>query len=119
MEDNRDVREEREEKKKRRVGAKGIIILILLVILLFTALIGWITDFMWFRELTYVSVFLTKLFTQIKIGVPVFVVVTFLAYVYLKFIKRGYMKKIDLSSGAEQKIPAVCAQREHFYVYEA
>ncbi len=103
MEDNRDVREEREEKKKRRVGAKGIIILILLVILLFTALIGWITDFMWFRELTYVSVFLTKLFTQIKIGVPVFVVVTFLAYVYLKFIKRGYMKKIDSDEITDHK----------------
>lgn len=98
MEDIRDVREEREErddKKKGKLGVKGIIIIILLIVLLFTALIGWITDFLWFRELTYVSVFLTKLFTQLKIGVPVFVIVTFLAYVYLKFLKRGYMKKID------------------------
>ena len=95
MEDNRDVREEREEKKKKKFGAKGIIIIILLIILLFTALIGWITDFLWFRELGYVSVFLTKLFTQLKIGVPVFIIVTFLAYVYLKFIKRGYMKRIE------------------------
>lgn len=100
MEDIRDVREEREEvvedkKKKRKLGPKGIIIVVLLIILLFTALIGWITDFMWFNELGYVSVFLTKLFTQLKIGVPVFVIVTFLAYVYLKFLKRGYMKRID------------------------
>ena len=88
MEDNRDVREERDVKKKR-IGLKGIIIIVLLVILLFTALIGWITDFMWFNELGYVSVFLTKLFTQLKIGIPVFIIVTFLVYVYLKFIKRG------------------------------
>lgn len=81
--------------KKRKLGAKGIIIIVLLVILLFVALIGWITDFMWFRELGYVSVFLTKLFTQLKIGVPVFVIVTFLAYVYLKFLKKGYMKRVD------------------------
>ena len=101
MEDNRDFREEavevEEETKKsgKKIGAKGVIIIILLIILLFTALIGWITDFLWFRELTYVSVFLTKLFTQLKIGVPVFIIVTFLAYVYLKFIKRGYMKRVD------------------------
>ena len=74
------VNDKREKKdKKRKIGVKGIIIIILLIILLFVALIGWITDFMWFRELGYVSVFLTKLFTQLKIGVPVFVIVPFLA----------------------------------------
>ena len=87
--------EEVNEKKKRGIGPKGVVIVVLLIILLFVALIGWITDFMWFRELGYVSVFLTKLLTQLKIGVPVFVIVTFLAYVYLKFLKRGYMKKVE------------------------
>ncbi|MDO4870116.1 MAG: UPF0182 family protein [Bacillota bacterium] len=84
-----------ETKKKKKLGVKGIIIIILLIILLFVALIGWLTDFLWFRELTYVSVFLTKLFTQLKIGVPTFIIITFLAYVYLKFIKKGYIKKVD------------------------
>ena len=55
---------------------------------------SFITDFLWFKELDYVSVFLTKLFTQIKIGVPTFVVITFLAYIYIKFLKRGYFKKV-------------------------
>ncbi len=87
--------EDKKSNKKRKLGAKGIIIVILLIVLLFVALIGWITDFMWFRELGYVSVFLTKLFTQLKIGVPVFIIVTFLAYVYLKFLKKGYMKRVD------------------------
>ena len=82
-------------KKKRKLGVKGIIIIVLLIILLFVALIGWITDFLWFRELTYVSVFLTKLFTQLKIGIPTFIIITFLAYIYLKFLKRGYVKKVD------------------------
>ena len=82
------------EKKKKGLGVKGVVIVVLLVILLFLMLIGFITDFLWFKELDYVSVFLTKLFTQLKIGVPVFVVVTFLAYVYLKFLKRGYFKKV-------------------------
>lgn len=82
------------EKKKRKLGIKGAIIVILVVILLFLMLIGFITDFLWFKELGYVSVFFTKLFTQLKIGVPVFVIVTFLAYIYLKFLKRGYFKKV-------------------------
>ena len=103
MEDNRDVREERETKKGKKIGIKGIIIIILLIVLLFSALIGWITDFMWFRELGYISVFLTKLFTQLKIGVPVFVIVTFLTYIYLKFIKRGYMKRVDSDEETNHK----------------
>ncbi len=85
---------EKEKKKKGKVGLKGLIIAILLILLLFVALIGFITDFLWFKELDYVSVFFTKLFTQLKIGVPTFVVVTFLAYIYLKFLKRGYFKKV-------------------------
>ena len=78
--------------KKRKLGLKGLVVVILLVILLFAALIGFITDFLWFRELDYVSVFFTKLFTQLKIGIPTFIVVTFLAYVYLKFLKRIFQK---------------------------
>lgn len=81
------------EKKKKRIGLKLLVALVV-IILLFLALIGFITDFLWFKELDYVSVFFTKLFTQLKIGIPTFIVVTFLAYVYLKFLKRGYFKRI-------------------------
>lgn len=94
---------ETKDKKKRKVGAKGVVIIVLLIILLFVALIGWITDFMWFRELGYVSVFLTKLFTQLRIGVPVFIVVTFLAYVYLKFLKKGYMKRVESNEETDHR----------------
>ena len=87
--------EDTKAKKKRGLGVRGVIIVILLIVLLFVALIGWITDFMWFREMGYVSVFLTKLFTQLKIGIPVFIIMTFLAYVYLKFLKKGDMKRVE------------------------
>lgn len=80
--------------KKHKGGIQGVLIAILLVVLVFVALIGFITDYLWFKELGYVSVFFTKLFTQLKLGIPTFVVVTFLAYVYLKILKRGYFKKV-------------------------
>lgn len=82
------------KEKKKRTGLR-VIIAIVIILGLFLSLIGFITDFMWFRELGYVSVFFTKLFTQIKIGVPTFVVVTFLAYIYLKFLKLGYFIKVS------------------------
>ena len=49
------------EKKKRKLGLKGGIIVVLLIVLLFVMLIGFITDFLWLKELDYVSVFFTKL----------------------------------------------------------
>ena len=85
----------RKPKKKSGKGLRIFIIVLAVLLVAFMSLIGFITDYLWFKELGYVSVFFTKLFTQIKIGVPVFVIVTFLAYVYLKFLKRGYMKKIE------------------------
>ncbi|QIB70644.1 UPF0182 family protein [Aminipila butyrica] len=66
-------------------------------------MIGFITDFLWFRELDYVSVFFTKLFTQLKIGIPAFVVITALAYLYLKMLKRGYFKKVQSSDVVSEK----------------
>ena len=64
--------------KKKRTGLK-IFVIVAIVLVLFFSLINFITDFLWFRELGYVSVFFTKLFTQLKIVVPVFIVVTFFA----------------------------------------
>lgn len=90
-------------KGKRRGGIKWIILAFIVLIILFASLIGFITDFLWFRELDYVSVFFTKLFTQLKIGIPTFVVITFLAYVYLKFLKRGYFKKIESSEQTDHR----------------
>lgn len=85
--------EKEKTRKKKHIGI-WVVVALAVILLLFLSLIGFITDFLWFKELDYVSVFFTKLFTQLKIGVPTFVVVTFLAYVYLKFLKRGYFKKI-------------------------
>jgi hypothetical protein len=57
---------------KKNKKSPAIILLVLIILVgLFVSLIGFITDFLWFKELNYVSVFFTKLFTQLKIGIPV------------------------------------------------
>ena len=103
MENNRTYQEangpdtEERAPKARTGNRKGMIVIlaVILIVALFLGLIGFLTDWLWFKELGYVSVFFKKLFTQLKIGIPVFVIVTLLTYVYLKFIKGNYYKNID------------------------
>ena len=66
-----------------------IILAIVLVVVLFVSLIGFIADFLWFKEMGYLSVFFKKLVTQLTVGVPTFIVVTGL--VYLKQAQKGLL----------------------------
>ena len=89
-------KEKKEKVKKEKHGNKGKIFLLVLLILIIVIVAGtgYITDFLWFKELGYLSVFFKKLLTQLKIGIPVFLVVTISAYLYFKFIRKGYYKKV-------------------------
>jgi uncharacterized membrane protein (UPF0182 family) len=66
------------------------------LIALILALTGFITNYLWFKDIGQTPVFWTKLLTQIKIGVPIFIVLSGLAFFYLNAIKRGYQKRITL-----------------------
>ncbi|MDR2487677.1 MAG: UPF0182 family protein [Clostridiales Family XIII bacterium] len=75
-----------------------IILIILIVVIVLAGLIaglaGFITNYLWFRDLGYTDVFWKQLLTMLKIGVPVFVVLTALAVVYLKVLRKGYFKRV-------------------------
>ena len=89
------------EKAKKRAS-----IILLVVVVLLTVLFGmtnFITDFMWCKEMGYVDVFFKQLTTQLKIGVPTFIVLTGLAFVYLTHLKRGYFKKIESGEATDMK----------------
>ena len=90
--------------KKGKIGIKALLIGILLLAAVFISLIGYITDFLWFKELGYTTVFFTKVFTQMKIGIPVFLVITLITYVYLKLLKRGYFKKVESQDVPNEKL---------------
>ena len=79
---------------KKKINKKGTIVLtaIILVIILIWALAGFITDYLWFRELGYVSVFFRKLITQLEIGIPIFIAVGLITFGYLKTVKRSYLR---------------------------
>ncbi|SHK37848.1 UPF0182 family membrane protein [Paramaledivibacter caminithermalis] len=80
----------------RRVIIGIVIILIIMISTSFNTIINFITEYKWFQELGFEKVFLTKLITQLKIGVPVFIVATILIYIYLISIKKDYYKKVNV-----------------------
>lgn len=73
---------------------KIIVILVIIGAIIF-GLTNFITDFLWFKELGYVSVFLKKLITCLEIGIPVFILVTVFTLLYLKSLRRKYNRNID------------------------
>ncbi len=82
-------------KKKPRKGLSVIIMLLVIIGAATVALVGFITDWLWFKDLGYTSVFWKKLLTELMIGTPVFIVITLLTRFYLVALKRGYFKKIE------------------------
>lgn len=81
--------------KKRKLGLGVVIVILLVIIAFFGGLVNFITDYLWFRELGYTSVFFKQLFTQLQLGIPTFIVIMALTYFYLRVLKRGYYKRID------------------------
>jgi hypothetical protein len=90
-------------KEKKKLGLKGIILLAVVVIGLFLALIGFLTDLLWFREMGYLSVFFKQIVTQLQIGIPLFVLLTAITLIFLKLLKRGYYKKVESNEEVNEK----------------
>lgn len=88
-------------KGQRRLSV--IVMFIVIIVALFLLLIDFITDWLWFKEMGYVSVFFTQLFTELKVGIPVFVILTLLVNLYLKQLKKGYFKKIASHEATDMK----------------
>lgn len=86
-------------KRKRGILLAVLLVLILAAGLVF-ALLNFITDYLWFKEMGYTSVFFTKLLSQIKLGVPFFIVLTALTYLYLRLMKRDYEAKVEITGAS-------------------
>lgn len=91
-------RKSEEFKGRRKRPRKGLSVIIMLLVIILAALVmlvGFITDWLWFKDLGYTSVFWKKLTTELTIGIPVALVMTLLTRFYLNALKRGYFKQIE------------------------
>lgn len=96
------------KKKTKLMIGLGIAVL-LGIFIFFNQIVMLVTDYQWFQDLGYQSVFTKQLVTQLQIGVPIFLVSTVLFYFYLMTLKKSYYNKIQsyhmgLSEGALNKI---------------
>lgn len=83
---------------------KSVIILLAaaVVMLLFLAS-GFITDWMWFAEMNYVSVFFKGITTECLIGIPVFLIVFAVTDVYLRGIRKRYFDMVRSEQEADRR----------------
>lgn len=79
------------------------LLLAVVAVAAFVLLINFIVDWLWFKEMGYVSVFLTQLRTSLIVGIPVFVVLTILINLYLRHLKKGYFTKIASREETDMK----------------
>ena len=89
--------------KQNKIRRKGVIIALIIVaiILIIYSCSDFITDLIWFGEVGYISVFLTEIWTKIKIGIPTFAVVTAISIVVLSALKNNFLKKNDFKLETE------------------
>ncbi|NLY77749.1 MAG: UPF0182 family protein [Tissierellia bacterium] len=96
-----------------------VIILFLIVISSFDTIISFVTDYQWFNKLGYRDTFLTKLNTQIRIGLISFTLLFVIIYSYLQLIKKKYYIELGLEEkdGKEKWINRIFAISSAFIAY--
>lgn len=76
---------------QKNVSKKGLsIILIILAIagMAIALLSNFYVNFLWFKEVGYTQVFFKELITKLQLGVPMFLVVSGLLYLYFRYLKK-------------------------------
>lgn len=90
--------------RKSRLISLTAVLLFLIIMTSFGTILNFVTDYLWFKEVGYTQVFFKKLLTQLKIGIPIFLVVSILLYIYLRTIKKDYYKKVKVvTAGMDEK----------------
>jgi uncharacterized membrane protein (UPF0182 family) len=83
-------------KKKGRLFVFGVLALLFLLINSFTGIVKFATDYLWFKEVGYTEAFLTKIKAQAVIGVPIFIILTILLYIFIKRLKKKYDEESEI-----------------------
>lgn len=83
----------RNEKTGKR-SLTAIIIAVLIILATLSSVVAFIIDYKWFSELGYTQIFFKELLTKTKVGIPVFLILTLMLYVYFKTLKNIYNRKM-------------------------
>ncbi len=84
---------------KKGTGRKPMWIVVAVVVLVGLILLsstGFIVNYLWFSEVDYVQVFFKELITKIEIGIPLFIILIIILYIYFALLKALYNKKMSV-----------------------
>lgn len=73
-----------------------IIIALLIILGIIFASTGFMINYQWFQEVGYTQVFLKELVTKLQIGIPLFILLTIIVYIYFSILKAVYNKKLGV-----------------------
>ena len=85
-----------------------IIISVMAVIAILTSfskILGFMADYLWFKEVGYTSTFLKQVFAKLYIGVPFFIAFTGFIYFYFYRIKTNYYKHMNILTTKQDEKP--------------
>lgn len=83
-------------RNKGRLFVLGIIVVVFLIINSFTNIVEFITNYLWFKEVGYTETFFTKIKAQIMIGIPIFIILSILLYIFIKKLKKKYEEESEI-----------------------
>ena len=92
--------------KKSKKFVLGVVVAILLVLSLCFALNRFYIDYLWFSDMGYTQIFFKELVTKLSIGIPVFLVMLAVIFLYLKFLARlssHYLGTAKVSKGKNER----------------
>ncbi|HQK53814.1 MAG TPA: UPF0182 family protein, partial [Sedimentibacter sp.] len=83
-------------RNKGRLFVLGIVVIVFLIINSFTNIVEFITNYLWFKEVGYTQTFFTKIKAQIMIGIPIFIILSILLYIFIKKLKKKYDDETEI-----------------------
>ena len=82
------------ENNKGRKSLIALMVIVFIILATLTTAVAFTIDYKWFSELGYTEIFLKELVTKGKVGIPIFIVLTAILFVYFKALKKIYDRKM-------------------------
>ena len=81
-------------KDNKRRSLTALIVIIVAILATLSTIVTFTIDYKWFSELGYTQIFLKEILTKLKVGLPIFIILTGLLFIYFKALKGIYNKKM-------------------------
>lgn len=81
------------------------VLFIAVVVGFFSTIVTFLADYNWFKEVGYTDAFIKQVFSKLYIGIPLFLILSILVYLYLTSIKKSYYSHMNIISNKNDEKP--------------